>query len=111
MLRGEKVLVACEVGDPALRQICRDRLSRDLEAKGVQPLAPPPGTRVYNDRELDGQLVEAASALDARALFVLPLTPVATVAGRPCRWASAASVSDAAVARMSASVCRSVADA
>ena len=80
-LRGEKVLVACDAYDQALRQICQDRLYRDVLAKGASPVAAPAGTLLLNDRELDGQLIPAAAAIGAKAIFIMSLTPATTSAG------------------------------
>ncbi|MBT2327082.1 hypothetical protein J7E62_32910 [Variovorax paradoxus] len=80
-LQGEKILVACDTYDPALRQICQDRLSRDVLAKGASPVTAPAGTTVLNDRELDGQLIPAAAALGAKAVFIVSLTPATTIVG------------------------------
>ena len=74
-LRGEKILIACDAYDPALRQICQDRLYRDVLEKGASPVVAPAGTLLLNDRELDGQLVPAATAIGAKAIFILSLTP------------------------------------
>ena len=80
IMRGEKVLIACDAYDATIRQICQDRLFRVLAAKGATPVVLPPGTPLLNDRELDGQLVSSAAATGARAVLVLALTP-ATVDG------------------------------
>ena len=80
-LRGEKILVACDAYDPALRQICQDRLYRDVLAMGASPVIAPAGTQLLNDRELDGQLVPAAAAMGAKAIFILSLEPASTSAG------------------------------
>ena len=80
-LRGEKVLVACDAYDQTLRQICQDRLYRDVLAKGASPVVAPAGTMLLNDRELDGQLVPAAAAVGAKAIFIMSMTPATTNAG------------------------------
>jgi hypothetical protein len=80
-LRGEKILVACDAYDQALRQICQDRLYRDVLAKGASPVVAPAGTILLNDRELDSQLVPAAAAMGAKAIFIMSLTPATTSAG------------------------------
>ena len=80
-LRGEKILVACDAYDPALRRICQDRLYRDVLAKGANPVIAPAETILLNDRELDGQLVPAAAAAGAKAIFIMSLTPATTSAG------------------------------
>jgi hypothetical protein len=80
-LHGEKVLVACDAYDPALRQICQDKLYRDVLAMGASPVIAPAGTQLLNDRELDGQLVPAAVAIGAKAILILSLEPATTTAG------------------------------
>jgi len=74
-LRGEKVLVACDAYDTALRQICQAQLYREVEANGANPVTVPAGTVLLNDRELDGQLVATAASLAAKAVFTMTLTP------------------------------------
>ncbi|RZL94029.1 MAG: hypothetical protein EOP82_06065 [Variovorax sp.] len=80
ILRGEKVLIACDAYDAAIRQICQDRLFRELSDRGAMPILVPVGTPLLNDRELDGQLIASAIGAGARAVFVMTLTP-ATVDG------------------------------
>ncbi|RYE68726.1 MAG: hypothetical protein EOO81_09150 [Oxalobacteraceae bacterium] len=77
-LQGEKVLIACDAYDAAVRQICQDALFREMLAKGARPVVLPPGAAFLNDRELDGQLIASAAAQGAKAVFVMALTPVAT---------------------------------
>ena len=77
-LQGEKVLIACDAYDAAVRQICQDALFREMLAKGARPVVLPPGAAFLNDRELDGQLVAGAAAQGAKAVFVMALTPVVT---------------------------------
>jgi len=81
LLRGEKVLVACDAYDAALRQICQEQLAREVEAHGVSVVTVPPGTVLLNDRELDGQLVATAASLEAKAVFTMTLTPATASAG------------------------------
>ncbi|CAN5753239.1 hypothetical protein BH11PSE13_BH11PSE13_05980 [soil metagenome] len=81
MLQGAKVLVVCDAYDVAVRRICQDQLLREVSAKGAMPVTLPPGTVLLNDRDLDGQLVESASALDATAIFTMTLTPATSNAG------------------------------
>ncbi|MGK6309818.1 hypothetical protein [Variovorax sp. DT-64] len=81
ILRGEKVLIACDAYDAAIRQICQDRLFRNLSDRGASPIVVPAGVMLLNDRELDGQLVESARVAGAKALFVLSLAPASTDAG------------------------------
>jgi hypothetical protein len=81
LLRGEKVLIACDAYDAALRQICQDRLYRAVLAKGATPVIASPQTVLLNDRDLDSQLVAPADAAGAKAVFTVSLTPAATSAG------------------------------
>lgn len=81
MLRGAKVLVVCDAYDVAARRICQDQLVRQVGAKGGNPVTLPAGTVLLNDRDLDGQLVDSASALDATAIFTMTLTPATSSVG------------------------------
>ncbi|WP_213954691.1 hypothetical protein [Variovorax sp. dw_954] len=80
-LRGEKVLIACDAFDVAMRRTCEDGLYREVLAKGATPVQVPAGTVLLNDRELDGQLVASARALGAKAVFTMTLTPATSNAG------------------------------
>jgi hypothetical protein len=80
-LQGEKILVACDTYDVALRQVCQDALFREVLAKGAQPITLPAGTAFATDRALDGQLAASASSLGAKAVFVLALTPATSSVG------------------------------
>ncbi len=75
MLRGARVLVACDVGDLAVRQVCQDRMAAELRARGAEAVVAPPDTVIANDRSVDPQLLPAARASGAKALFVVTLTP------------------------------------
>jgi len=81
-LRGEKILVACDAFDLAMRRTCEDQLSREVVARGATPVPVPAGTVLLNDRELDGQLVPVARAVGAKAVFTMTMTP-ATASGAP----------------------------
>jgi hypothetical protein len=37
-LRGSRVLVACDVADLTVRQLCQDRLAAEVSARGVTPV-------------------------------------------------------------------------
>lgn len=80
-LKGEKILIACDAYDAAVRQICQDQMYREVLAKGATPVIVPAGTMLLNDRELDGQLVAGAQAMGAKAVFTMTLTPATTSAG------------------------------
>ena len=77
-LRGSRVLVACDVADLTVRQLCQDRLAAEVSARGATPVFPGPETAIATDRSIDGQLLAAARSADAKALMVLTLTPAVT---------------------------------
>ena len=77
-LRGSRVLVACDVADLTVRQLCQDRVAAEVSARGATPLFPGPDTLIATDRSIDGQLLAAARSADAKALMVLTLTPAVT---------------------------------
>jgi len=77
-LRGSRVLVACDVADLTVRQLCQDRLAAEVSARGVTPVFTGPDTLIATDRSIDGQLLAAARSADAKALMVLTLTPAVT---------------------------------
>lgn len=75
LLRGARVLVACDVADLAVRQLCQDRMAAELGARGAQAVTAPPDTVIASDRSVDPQLLPAARTAGARALLVVTLTP------------------------------------
>ena len=77
-LRGSRVLVACDAGDVAVRQICQDRMAGEVTARGATPLFVPPGTPIATDRAIDGQLIDAARGAGAKALMVVTIAPAVT---------------------------------
>jgi hypothetical protein len=77
-LRGSRVLVACDVADLTVRQLCQDQVAAEITARGATPLFPGPDTLIATDRSIDGQLLGAARSVDAKALMVLTLTPAVT---------------------------------
>lgn len=81
MLQGQRVLIACDAYDTAIRQICQDQLARGVLARGATPVNVPVGTIVVQDRELDAQLVPTAKALGARAVLTVTLNPATSSAG------------------------------
>lgn len=78
LLRGAKVLVACEAHDLAVRQVCQDQLAAEVIARGSTPVFVSSDTTITPDRAVDGQLVPAARSADAKAVLVITLAPVAT---------------------------------
>jgi hypothetical protein len=77
-LRGGRVLVACDVAELTIRQLCQDRLASELAARGVTAVFPGPQTAIATDRSIDGQLLGAARDARAKAMMVLTLTPAVT---------------------------------
>ena len=77
-LRASRVLVACDVADLTVRQICQDRVAAEISARGATPVFPGPDTLIATDRSIDGQLLAAAKGANAKALMVLTLTPAVT---------------------------------
>jgi len=77
-LRKSRVLVACDVADLTVRQLCQDRVAAEIAARGATPVFPGPDTLIATDRSIDGQLLAAARSADAKALMVLTLTPAVT---------------------------------
>jgi len=77
-LRGSRVLVACDVADLTVRQLCQDRVAAEVTARGATPVFTGPDTLIATDRSIDGQLLAAARSANAKALMVLTLTPAVT---------------------------------
>lgn len=77
-LRGSRVLVACDVADLTVRQLCQERLAAEVTARGATPLFTGPETLIATDRSIDSQLLAAARSANAKAMMVLTLTPAVT---------------------------------
>jgi hypothetical protein len=75
LLRGARVLVACDAADLTIRMLCQDRLAADVTARGATPVFVPPDTPVATDRALDAQLLPAARGLGAKAVMVVTIAP------------------------------------
>src|SRR5262249_2393353 len=86
ILRGGKVLVACEAWDLSMRQNCQAWLFEHLQARGATPVAPSTAS-VASGRELDTQLMAEAASVGASTVVVVALTPAVMGGG-----ASAASI-------------------
>jgi hypothetical protein len=75
LLRGARVLVACDAYDLTIRQLCQDRLAGEVAARGATPVFVAPGTPIATDRSIDPQLLPAAREAGARALLVVTIAP------------------------------------
>lgn len=73
LLRGAKVMVACEAPDLVVQRICEDQLAAELVARGATPTVAPASGRPPGDE----QLLTAARAAGARALWVHHVAPAA----------------------------------
>ena len=69
------MLVACDVFDVAVRQVCQDQLASEVVARGATPVFIAANTQLLTDRPLDGQLLPSARTADAKAVLVVTLTP------------------------------------
>ena len=78
LLGGARVLVACNADDRAVLQVCQEHLAAEVLARGATPVFAPAETVLTSDRAIDGQLLPSARRDNARALFVITLTPAAT---------------------------------
>ena len=75
LLRGAKVLVACDAFDVAVRQVCQEQLAAEVVARGATPVFIDSKTPFLADRSLDAQLLPGARTADAKAVLVVTLTP------------------------------------
>jgi hypothetical protein len=77
-LRGARLLVVCDAGDPVMQRICQDEVSAQVKALGATPVqAPDAGA---NGRPAPaGQLMSAARLAGARAVFSTSVSPDASV--------------------------------
>jgi hypothetical protein len=73
LLRGARVLVACEAPDPVVRQICQDHLASEVVAHGATALQAPPEMLFVPDRPVDAQLLPEARVQGASAVIVMTL--------------------------------------
>jgi hypothetical protein len=78
LLRGARVLIACNADDRTVLQICQDQLAAEVVARGATPVLAAADTVLTNDRAIDGQLLPSARRDNARALFVITLAPAST---------------------------------
>ena len=80
LLRTDKVLVACEAWDIAMRQNCQASLLSELQKRGAQPLVARESS-LASGRDLDAQLAAEAAGVGARSVLVVALTPAAIGGG------------------------------
>jgi hypothetical protein len=71
LLRGARILVACDAAELVVRQICQDQLASEVVARGATPVLVPPETPIATDRSIDAQLLSAAREQGAKALVVM----------------------------------------
>jgi hypothetical protein len=71
LLRGARVLVACDAAEVVIRQICQDRLAGEVVARGATPVFLSPSFAIATDRSIDPQLLPAAREAGAKALMVM----------------------------------------
>ena len=71
LLRGARVLVACDAAELVVRQICQDQLASEVVAHGATPVFVAPGTPIVTDRSLDAQLLPSAREAGAKAVLVM----------------------------------------
>lgn len=81
LLRGAKVLVACDAFDVAVRQVCQEQLAAEVVARGAAPVFVGTDVQLFTDRALDAQLLPSARNAEARAMLVVTVTPASTDAG------------------------------
>lgn len=60
LLRGSNVMVACEVPDVAVRNVCQDQHAAAVKVRGATPVFAAPDATFTRDRPLDQQLVARA---------------------------------------------------
>jgi hypothetical protein len=78
LLRGARVLVACDAQDVAVRQLCQDRVAAEVVTRGATPVFVPADAALALDRGLDGQLVPVARSAGATAVLVVSVAPAVT---------------------------------
>src|SRR5205085_12282812 len=68
VLRGARVLVACDAYELVVRQICQDQLASEVVARGATPVFLAPDQPIATDRSIDAQLLPAARQAGATAM-------------------------------------------
>ena len=71
LLRGARVLVACDAYELVIRQICQDQLANEVVARGATPVFVAASTPIATDRSIDSQLLPAAREAGAKAMMVM----------------------------------------
>jgi hypothetical protein len=71
LLRGARVMVACEAPDAVVRQICQDRLASEVVAHGATAVQAPAEMLFMPDRPVDAQLLPEARVQGASAVIVM----------------------------------------
>ncbi|MEW6707230.1 MAG: hypothetical protein AB1430_20475 [Pseudomonadota bacterium] len=70
VLRGAKVLVACEAYEPVVKRLCLDHMAAELTARGASPVLAPDAPQATPGRPVgDGQLLNAARLAGAKAVW------------------------------------------
>lgn len=78
LLRGARVLVACDAYDFAIRQICQDGLVAQLTQRGSLPTAAAAGVPLPGDRPPEDQLFAGARAIGVKTVLIVTVTPAVT---------------------------------
>jgi len=79
LLRGGRVLVACEAYEMVIKQICQDQLAAEVVARGATPVIAPDTTNPAPGRPMGAdQYLGAARNAGARAVLTTYITPAAT---------------------------------
>jgi hypothetical protein len=78
-LREARVLVVCEAREPVMRQLCEERVSAELVARGAVPVSAGEASAALSGG--DAGYARAAQAAAARAVLVQQLVPYGTHVG------------------------------
>jgi len=79
LLRGGRVLVACEAYEIVIKQICQDQLAAEVVARGATPVIAPDTANPAPGRPLGAdQYLGAARNAGARAVLTTYISPAAT---------------------------------
>jgi len=81
VLRGARVMIACEAYEMTLKRICQDQLAAEVVARGATPVIAPDTTNPAPGRPLgDSQYLGPARDAGARAVLTSIITPAAMAA-------------------------------